>query len=131
MQNINKEYFSDRQFCIIWRKKNNTSNKKWPGKKKYIQFSLYGERNKSIYGRKKAFLRTVKKKLTPSLTSEHRGWNTGKGDCGHYHSHLDFSVHIETMRGFMDERIKNLTPPLPFNILLMDNNTYKYKKKGF
>ena len=48
-----------------------------------------------------------KKKITPFLPSEHRGWNTGKGDCGHYCSHLDFSVHIGTVRGIMDERIKN------------------------
>ena len=35
-----------------------------------------------------------KKKKMPPLPSEHLGWNAGKGDCGHYHSHLDFSVHM-------------------------------------
>ena len=39
---------------------------------------------------------TLYLKLTPPLPSEYRGWNAGKGDCGHYRSHLDFSVHIGT-----------------------------------
>ena len=35
----------------------------------------------------------------PPLPSDHRGWNAGKGDCGHYCSHLGFSVLMG--RGFI------------------------------
>ena len=35
-----------------------------------------------------------KKRFTPPLPPKYQGWNAGKGDCGHYHSHLDFSVHM-------------------------------------
>ena len=77
------------------------------GKKSiYNSLCMEKETKASMEGKKHFYV--LLKKLTPSLPSEHRGWNSGKGDCGHYHSHLDFSVHIGTMRGFMDERIKKL-----------------------
>ena len=38
-------------------------------------------------------------KTYPPLPSEHRGWNTGKGDCGHYRSQLGFSILMG--RGFI------------------------------
>ena len=41
----------------------------------------------------------VLKKIAPPLPSEHQGWNAGKGDCGHYRSHLDFSILMG--RGFI------------------------------
>ena len=42
----------------------------------------------------------VKKIKAPPLPSEHRGWNAGKGDYGHYRSHLGFSVLMG--RGFIE-----------------------------
>ena len=42
----------------------------------------------------------LKKKIhAPPLPSEHQGWNAGKGDCRHYHSHLGFSILMG--RGFI------------------------------
>ena len=84
--------------------------------------SLYGERNKNISAavcmeeEEQAFLHTCPKKinkerkkiLTPILPSEHRGWNAGKGDCGHYCNHLDFSVFIGTLSRWEGDQGRNL-----------------------
>ena len=41
-----------------------------------------------------------KKNAYTSPTFEHQGWNAGKGDCGHYRSHLGFSILMG--RGFIE-----------------------------
>ena len=56
-----------------------------------------------------------KKERPPPLPSEHRGWNAGKGDCGHYRSQLGFSILMG--RGFMPRTLPvafttNLAPAL-------------------
>ena len=44
-------------------------------------------------------IRLIKVEYVPPLSSEHQGWNAGKGDCGHYRSQLGFSIHMG--RGFI------------------------------
>ena len=56
----------------------------------------HGEKNEK---KKPKHVSLGEKKTTPPLPSEHQGWNAGKGDCGHYRSHLGFSILMG--RGFI------------------------------